>query len=137
MDLFYSIVGFFVTGGPFMYPILIVFAVGAAVAIERYVTLWNPYGDEVGRLGPGNATVQDLAVNDARNQLLTITRDEICTVWDLTSGKCIQTIDPFYIPSAVSSAAHASSFAAVPCTISALQSSTCARSRSSRATASS
>lgn len=39
MDLFYSIVGFFVTGGPFMYPILIVFAVGAAVAIERYVTL--------------------------------------------------------------------------------------------------
>jgi biopolymer transport protein ExbB len=39
MDLFYSIVGFFVTGGPFMYPILVVFAVGAAVAVERYVTL--------------------------------------------------------------------------------------------------
>ncbi len=39
MDLIYSLVGFFVTGGPFMYPILIVFAVGAAIAIERYVTL--------------------------------------------------------------------------------------------------
>jgi biopolymer transport protein ExbB len=39
MDLIYSIIGFFVTGGPFMYPILIVFAVGAAIAIERYVTL--------------------------------------------------------------------------------------------------
>jgi biopolymer transport protein ExbB len=39
MDAIYSIVGFFVTGGPFMYPILIVFAVGAAIAIERYVTL--------------------------------------------------------------------------------------------------
>jgi biopolymer transport protein ExbB len=39
MDFFYSIVGFFVTGGPFMYPILIVFAVGAAIAIERYTTL--------------------------------------------------------------------------------------------------
>ena len=39
MDFFYSIVGFFVTGGPFMYPILIVFAVGAAIAIERYLTL--------------------------------------------------------------------------------------------------
>jgi len=39
MDLFYSMIGFFVTGGPFMYPILIVFAVGAAIAIERYVTL--------------------------------------------------------------------------------------------------
>jgi len=32
-------VEFFVTGGPFMYPILIVFAVGAAIAVERYVTL--------------------------------------------------------------------------------------------------
>lgn len=39
MDTFFSIVGFFLTGGPFMYPILIVFAVGAAIAIERYVTL--------------------------------------------------------------------------------------------------
>ncbi len=39
MDLIYGIVGFFVTGGPFMYPILIVFAFGGAVAVERYVTL--------------------------------------------------------------------------------------------------
>ena len=39
MDFVYSIVGFFVTGGPFMYPILLVFAVGSAIAIERYVTL--------------------------------------------------------------------------------------------------
>ena len=39
MDAMYSVVRFFVTGGPFMYPILIVFAVGIAIAIERYVTL--------------------------------------------------------------------------------------------------
>jgi biopolymer transport protein ExbB len=39
MDSIYSIIGFFVTGGPFMYPILIVFAVGAAIAAERYITL--------------------------------------------------------------------------------------------------
>jgi biopolymer transport protein ExbB len=39
MDFFYSVVGFFVTGGPFMYPILLVFAVGAAIAVERYLTL--------------------------------------------------------------------------------------------------
>jgi len=39
MDFFYSITGFFVTGGPFMYPILIVFAVGAAIAVERFITL--------------------------------------------------------------------------------------------------
>ena len=39
MDLFYSLAGFFITGGPFMYPILIVFAVGTAIAVERYITL--------------------------------------------------------------------------------------------------
>lgn len=39
MDIIYSIVNFFVQGGAFMYPILIVAAVGAAIAIERYITL--------------------------------------------------------------------------------------------------
>ncbi len=39
MDFIYSIVEFFVTGGPFMYPILLVFAVGSAIAVERYITL--------------------------------------------------------------------------------------------------
>ena len=39
MDAFYSIVSFFSTGGMFMYPILIVFAVGVAIATERFVTL--------------------------------------------------------------------------------------------------
>jgi len=41
MDFMYSIIEFFVTGGPFMYPILLVFAVGAAIAVERYITLTN------------------------------------------------------------------------------------------------
>ena len=39
MDVIYSFVKFFSTGGPFMYPILIVFAVGSAFAIERFITL--------------------------------------------------------------------------------------------------
>jgi biopolymer transport protein ExbB len=39
MDALYSMVRFFVTGGPFMYPIMIVFSAGAAIAIERYITL--------------------------------------------------------------------------------------------------
>ena len=39
MNFFYSIVAFFSTGGIFMYPILIVFAIGVAIALERYVTL--------------------------------------------------------------------------------------------------
>ncbi len=39
MDFVYSIAGFFSSGGVFMYPILLVFAVGVAIAMERYVTL--------------------------------------------------------------------------------------------------
>ena len=39
MDFFYSIVRFFISGGVFMYPILLVFAVGLAIAVERYITL--------------------------------------------------------------------------------------------------
>ncbi len=41
MDLIHTIVLFFQTGGAFMYPILIVFAVGIAIAIERYIKLTN------------------------------------------------------------------------------------------------
>ena len=39
MDFVYSIVHFFAGGGAFMFPILIVAAFGAAIGIERYVTL--------------------------------------------------------------------------------------------------
>ena len=39
MDFFYSLIGFFASGGAFMYPILLVFAVGAAIAAERFITL--------------------------------------------------------------------------------------------------
>jgi len=39
MDFTYSIVHFFAGGGAFMFPILMVAAFGAAIAIERYVTL--------------------------------------------------------------------------------------------------
>ncbi len=39
MDFFYSLIGFFASGGVFMIPILLVFAVGVAIAVERYVTL--------------------------------------------------------------------------------------------------
>ena len=39
MDGIRPLIEFFVTGGPFMLPILVVFAVGTAIAVERYVTL--------------------------------------------------------------------------------------------------
>jgi biopolymer transport protein ExbB len=39
MDITTSIVRFFVAGGAFMYPILAVAAVGAAIVVERWITL--------------------------------------------------------------------------------------------------
>ena len=39
MDVFSSIVSFFQDGGVFMYPIVIVFALGLAISIERYLFL--------------------------------------------------------------------------------------------------
>jgi biopolymer transport protein ExbB len=39
MNIFYSFIGFFSSGGMFMLPIVVVFAVGAAIAVERYITL--------------------------------------------------------------------------------------------------
>ena len=39
MGIIYSLVGFFQKGGLFMYPILLVFAFGMAIAVERWVQL--------------------------------------------------------------------------------------------------
>ena len=39
MEVIYVIVRFFAAGGLFMFPILLVAAIGAAIAVERYVTL--------------------------------------------------------------------------------------------------
>ena len=38
-NMLYSVLSFFQSGGPFMYPILLVLAIGAAIAIERYLYL--------------------------------------------------------------------------------------------------
>ena len=39
MDMYATVVGFFQEGGPFMYPIAIVLAIGVAIALERYFYL--------------------------------------------------------------------------------------------------
>lgn len=39
METFYEILGFFQSGGIFMYPILLVLAIGLAIAIDRYIYL--------------------------------------------------------------------------------------------------
>lgn len=39
MDIIYAIINFFVQGGTFMYPILVVFSIGVAIAVERWLKL--------------------------------------------------------------------------------------------------
>ena len=41
MDFYTTVVGFFQNGGPFMYPIAIVLAIGLAIALERFFYLTN------------------------------------------------------------------------------------------------
>ena len=41
MDMYATVVGFFQEGGPFMYPIAVVLAIGLAIALERYFYLAN------------------------------------------------------------------------------------------------
>jgi biopolymer transport protein ExbB/TolQ len=39
MEILYKVLGFFQSGGVFMYPILLILAIGVAIAVERYVYL--------------------------------------------------------------------------------------------------
>jgi biopolymer transport protein ExbB len=51
MDFFFTIIRFFQSGGAFMYPILVVLAVGIAVAIERYITVTRARKQSIGAWG--------------------------------------------------------------------------------------
>jgi biopolymer transport protein ExbB len=76
MDFIYSIVGFFVTGGPFMYPILFVFAVGAAIAVERYITLTLVRAKNQSAWNKVQPTLENGEFNEAR----AMTRDDDSTI---------------------------------------------------------
>jgi hypothetical protein len=39
MEVWYAIVQFFSNGGAFMYPIVLLLALGLGVSVERYITL--------------------------------------------------------------------------------------------------
>jgi biopolymer transport protein ExbB len=81
MDVIYSTVGFFVSGGIFMYPILLVFAVGAAIAIERYVTLTRVTGKNRAMWG----TLQPLIARGEFDKAREITGKDTSTIAQLLS----------------------------------------------------
>ena len=55
MGLWNTIVRFFQGGGEFMFPIAVVFVVGLAIAIERYIYLTVTAGRNRRAYGPGVA----------------------------------------------------------------------------------
>ena len=81
MDFIYSIVGFFVTGGPFMYPILLVFAVGTAIAIERFITLTTVTAKNQSAW----SKVQPALMNGDFDQAREMTTDDDSTISQLLS----------------------------------------------------
>jgi biopolymer transport protein ExbB len=80
-DFFFSIIGFFVTGGPFMYPILLVFAVGTAIAIERFVTLTM----ETAKNQSAWSKVQPALMNGDFDQAREMTTNDDSTISQLLS----------------------------------------------------
>ena len=81
MDTLYSVIRFFVAGGPFMYPILIVFTVGIAIAIERYITLTRIRRQNDGMWTKLQPALADGDFDAARD----LTRDDDSTVSRLLS----------------------------------------------------
>lgn len=73
MDFFSGIIRFFQEGGWFMYPIVLVLALGIAIAIERYISLTrakrankNTWNDVAPKLGSGDY-VEALDMIDGNN----------------------------------------------------------------------
>jgi biopolymer transport protein ExbB/TolQ len=96
MDVYSSIVGFFQDGGLFMYPIVIVFAIGAAIAIERWIyltrasisskSLWKqitPYlragkfNEAVSLVNKSNAAIATVMSYGLKRSATTTSRDDV------------------------------------------------------------
>jgi len=96
MDVYSSIVGFFQDGGVFMYPIVVVFAIGAVIAIERWVyltkaaisskSLWKqitPYlragkfNEAVGLANKSNAAIATVMSYGLKRTATATSRDDV------------------------------------------------------------
>ncbi len=58
MAIYSSIVTFFQNGGAFMYPIVLILALGTAIAVERWVFLTDDDGEEQGAVELGDAVLE-------------------------------------------------------------------------------
>lgn len=65
----------------------------ASCGEERQIILWNPFTLMAQTYLPGHTTaVQDLALNEERNHLISLGTDKVVKIWHLHNYFCIQTI---------------------------------------------
>ena len=65
----------------------------ASCGEERHILLWDPFTLGVlNYLYGHNTSVQDLALNDERNHLISLGTDKVVKIWDIIHYACNQTI---------------------------------------------
>ena len=65
----------------------------ASCGEERHILIWDPFTLGVHSYLYGhNTSVQDLALNDERNHLISLGTDKVIKIWDIRTYQCIQTI---------------------------------------------
>lgn len=66
----------------------------ASCGEERYISLWDPYSKTVAMtfLNGHNSAVIDLALNQDKNQLISLGTDKVVKIWDIRTFQCVQTI---------------------------------------------
>lgn len=64
----------------------------ASCGEERRISLWDPFSKTVAYLTGHNSAVIDLALNQDKNQLISLGTDKIVKVWDIRTFQCVQTI---------------------------------------------
>lgn len=66
----------------------------ASCGEERRISLWDPYSKTISLGNPPthNSAVIDLALNQDKNQLISLGTDKVVKVWDMRTFQCVQTI---------------------------------------------
>lgn len=62
--------------------------------IERDISVWNPYSSDraVATLIGHNASVEHVTCDDAKQQIISVSSDNVCKIWDFRTYRCLQTI---------------------------------------------
>jgi WD repeat-containing protein 49 len=65
----------------------------ASCGEERHIILWNAYTLKPMTYLTGHTTsIQQLALNEERNHLISLGSDKVVKIWDIRSYRCFQTL---------------------------------------------